>query len=260
MPAGRPQDPRLQTANFYLTKINSWYGLWRIGDSHLEVVPVLEKDEEDRQQLYREIFKLPVCFNVPRLNFSTYHKGKLYSVWTVIHGEPLSILWPSAKDEMMRNRIADQVASALWKLAQHHSDKISTIHGQTLDPRLNTLGISFTLGKDIAERQLAMSRMCGFDGSKFVLSMMDISPENLLLDEEGTLLGFEQWASACYVPEDWILTRFLNLPTIQTDSRWSAEDRRDWVARLHEAMLRYGFKDRGSTGPLWKHTGLGGFR
>lgn len=266
MQVAQTHSTKNQTSNGHLEpfhKAGTSAAVWQLGGAFVKV-----KAWRDGMQLESntiEFVKDRVAVPTPTVIHSwiDHERNRTYLILKAEEGTTLDQAWAKMSPDH-RTQVAGKVAEYCKVLSLLASEKLETANGcGVLEPFLTArpdnsepswipqlLG-PFTVkqlyeylgGRDIVGQL-----------SSFLFYHADLSPKNIMVDDNGHVLAILDWESAGYYPEFWIGTKPMKAAGFFLST--FKDDRTAWARSLTAAVEKEGFAADDQMFKLWK-SGIG---
>ncbi|KAL5398398.1 hypothetical protein PMIN03_012786 [Paraphaeosphaeria minitans] len=232
--------------------------VWNIGGTFVKVKAWRDgmQLEVDTIQFVNRISSIPV----PEIVFSwvDVEWNRSFLILKAIEGRTLGQAWVSLSvDQRLRN--AGTVAQFCKTLALSTSRMLMTANGNgVLEPYLTAFPPDSepswkpqTLGPYTSDQLRSyLSESSVFDEhiSSFKFYHADLGPSNIIVDEDGSIIGIIDWESAAFYPTFWLGTK----PLVSAGFYVHGLERRAWAILLANALEREGFASNMEAYEAWR--------
>jgi hypothetical protein len=221
--------------------------VWNIGGTFIKVKAWRSEMELESAtiQFVNSISSIPTPEIVSSWVDTEWNRSFL--VLKALEGRTLDQVWESLSADRSK-QIADEVAQFCKTLASSTSSMLMTANGKgVLEPFLldlpqdsepswkpRTLGplssneVNSYLSKPTSPED--HTELCHFYHA-------DLTPPNIIVTEDGSIVGIIDWESAAYYPKFWVATKPLVSPAFSV----RGADKGAWVDLLANALKREGF-------------------
>ncbi|KAF2635821.1 hypothetical protein P280DRAFT_461233 [Massarina eburnea CBS 473.64] len=232
--------------------------VWNIGGTFVKVKAWRRgmELESDTIRFVNSISSIPT----PEIVFSWVDTDwdRSFLVLKALEGRTLDQVWESlSADRSMQ--IADTIAQFCRTLAFSTSKMLMTANGNgALEPFLTDLPQASepswkprTLGPfSSSQLRSYLSKATFLEGhiESFHFYHADLGPSNIIVTEDGSIVGIIDWESAAFYPKFWLGTK----PLVSAGFFLRGAEKRAWAALLASALEREGFSPDMSKFQAWE--------
>jgi hypothetical protein len=173
--------------------------------------------------------------------------NRSFLVLKALEGKTLNEAWESLSTSR-RMKIADTIAQFCVALASSTSERLQTADGKAIqEPFLTALAPDSDPSwkpqifgpYSSAQLQSMLSKYPFFEGHVNLFSFYhaDLGPSNILVAEDGSIVGVIDWESAAYYPKFWLGTK----PHVSAGFYVSGPTKKAWADLLLRSLETKGF-------------------
>ncbi|CBX90596.1 hypothetical protein LEMA_P056300.1 [Plenodomus lingam JN3] len=231
--------------------------VWNIAGTYIKAkswLPGMEL-ESDTIQYVKRISSIPI----PEIIFSwvDVEWDRTFLVLKALKGRTLDQVWESLSANR-RMEIADKVAQFCRTLALSTSEMLMTANGNAaLEPFLTSLPPASE--PSWKPRNLGPFSSCQLrsylskptvldDIDLFHFYHADLGPSNVIVTDDGSIVGIIDWESAAFYPKFWLGTK----PLVSVGFTVRGAEKRAWAVLLASSLERVGFSPDLDKYEAWK--------
>lgn len=225
--------------------------VWRIGTTTFCKVKAWCEGLEPEDDTIRFVARNAPYIPIPEVIYSwvDYNWNRSFLILKRVGGQTLQNAWPQLSLPQ-KSQIASQVAKYCSELAEITSPRLQSATGRgVLEPFITKDAESMPSWKPRPLGPFSLEHFNSYVSEQpslhchdiFHFYHADLGPGNIMVSEEGNVMGILDWESAGFYPRNWIALKPKLSPGFNLDST-KGPKRRAWCDLLRSMLEKEGFR------------------